>query len=121
MAPFGASVAQAYTDRTMEQVNAMSRNASPAIPDIISPGLLQVLRDHGVIRAELFGSFAAGTAGPDSDLDLLVAFGRPVTLFQRLDLAEELSRQCGRKVDVLTAIDPAFLPYIQPTLIALPL
>jgi predicted nucleotidyltransferase len=105
----------------MEQGTTMSQDPTPAIPDIVSPELLQMLRDHGVIKAELFGSFAAGTDGPDSDLDLLVAFGRPVTLFQRLDLAEELSRQCGRKVDVLTAIDPAFLPYIQPTLIALPL
>lgn len=99
----------------------MARNSSLAIPDIISPKFLQALRDHGVIRAALFGSFAAGSAGPDSDIDLLVEFGHPTTLFQRLDLAEELSRQCGRRVDVLTRVDPAFLPYIQPTLIALPL
>lgn len=98
----------------------MSPATSPTIPAIISPEFLQIMRDHGVVKAELFGSFAHGTAGPDSDLDLLVAFGRPVTLFQRLDLAEELSRLCRRKVDMMTDIDPAFLPYIQPTLVALP-
>lgn len=104
----------------MEQGYAKSPTSPSGIPAIISPEFLQVLRDHGVVKAELFGSFAAGTAGPDSDVDLLVAFGRPVTLFQRLDLAEELSRLCGHKVDVMTDIDPAFLPYIQPTLVALP-
>src|SRR5665811_195405 len=102
------SVAWAYTVRTMEQGNPVPPATSQTIPAIISPEFLQTLRDHGVVKAELFGSFADGTAGPDSDIDLLVAFGRPVTLFQKLDVADELSRLCGRQVDMMTDIDPAF-------------
>lgn len=99
----------------------MAPTPSQTIPAIISPEFLQMLRDHGVIKAELFGSFADGTAGPDSDIDLLVTFAEPVRLFDQLDLAEELSQVCGRKVDLMTSIEPVFLPYIEPTLVALPL
>ncbi|GAA4394933.1 nucleotidyltransferase family protein [Tsukamurella soli] len=33
-----------------------------------------LLAKRGAVRARLFGSLAAGTAGPDSDIDLLVDF-----------------------------------------------
>lgn len=79
------------------------------------------MRDHGVIKAELFGSFADGTAGPDSDIDLLVTFAEPVRLFDQLRLADNLGRISGRPVDLMTQIHPAFAPYIMPTLISLPL
>ena len=69
----------------------------------------------------MFGSLTCGEARPDSDLDLLVIVDHPISLFQRLDVADALSRLCGRKVDLLTDIDPAFVPYIEPTLIRLPL
>jgi len=69
----------------------------------------------------VFGSLTCGEARPDSDLDLLVIVDHPISLFQRLDVADALSRLCGRKVDLLTDIDPAFVPYIEPTLIRLPL
>lgn len=91
------------------------------VPEIISDDVLALLRAHGATEASLFGSMAHGTAHSESDIDLLVTFDRPVTLFQRMDLADELSRMCGRKVDLLTKIDPAFAPYILPTLIPLPL
>lgn len=46
--------------------------------------ILRLLRDQrsalrrlGVRRLALFGSYLHGTAGPDSDIDLLVRFERP--------------------------------------------
>lgn len=55
----------------------------------------------GVKKLALFGSFAAGTAGKRSDVDLMVEFDRPVGLkFMRL--TEYLEKLLGRKVDVLT-------------------
>jgi predicted nucleotidyltransferase len=63
----------------------------------------------------------SGAARPDSDIDLLVTFGNPVTLFAQIDLAEELTRLTGRRIDLMTAIHPAFEPYIRPTLVPLPL
>jgi predicted nucleotidyltransferase len=80
------------------------------LPEVISEEFLALLRTWGVVQAYLFGSVAEGNAQPESDLDLLVAFGHPVTLFKQMDLAEELARLCGRKVDLMTGIDPAFAP-----------
>jgi len=55
----------------------------------------------GVKKLALFGSFAAGTAGKRSDVDLFIEFDRPVGLkFMRL--AEYLEKLLGRKVEVLT-------------------
>jgi predicted nucleotidyltransferase len=69
----------------------------------------------------VFGSVARGEARPDSDLDLLVTFDPPISFFKRMDVADELSHLCGRQVDLITNIDPAFAPYIEPTLVRLPL
>ena len=78
------------------------------------------MRSHGVVKAYLFGSVSRGEERPDSDLDLLVEFSQDWTYFELFDLAEELERLCGRRVDVLTSIHPAFAPYIAPTLTPLP-
>ncbi len=88
---------------------------------VFQDAFLSVLRAHGVIRASVFGSVAEGTARPDSDIDLLVTFDRPVTLFEQLRLAHELGNVAGRDVDLMTEIHPAFAPYILPTLRPLPL
>ena len=105
----------------------MHHGASPTtsqnstLPDIISDSFLATLRQHGVQRAYLFGSFVRNEERPGSDLDLLVEFATPTTLFDQLRLAERLEHLCGHRVDLTTEIHPAFAPYIEPTLVALPL
>lgn len=74
-----------------------------------------------MVKAQIFGSFAAGAAGPDSDMDLLATFSGLVSLFDQLRMANELQRISGHPVDVLTEIHPLFSPYIVPTLIPLAL
>jgi predicted nucleotidyltransferase len=89
--------------------------------EIITDQFLAILSQHGVVRAYLFGSVARGTERPDSDVDLLVTFGRTASFLDELRLAEALRQVCGRTVDVLTEVHPAFAPYITPTLVPLPL
>lgn len=57
--------------------------------------------EYGVERIGLFGSFAKGTAGESSDVDLVVELRRPLG-FKFVDLAEYLEQLLERKVDVLT-------------------
>ncbi|GAB1412392.1 MAG: nucleotidyltransferase family protein [Burkholderiales bacterium] len=47
---------------------------------------------YGVFRLSLFGSVARDEAGPDSDVDLLVEFNRPIGLrfFELQEYIEEL-------------------------------
>lgn len=90
-------------------------------PDIITDEFLATLRAHRVLKASLFGSVSCGEERPNSDVDLLVTFEHDASFGERLLLAEALQRICGRPVDVLTNVHPAFAPYIMPTLIPLPL
>lgn len=105
----------------MENMAAAVPRTTNNVSAVITAEFLGALRDRGVVRAELFGSFADGTETPDSDIDLLVTFAGPVSLFDQLRLAADLGRIAGRRVDLMTDIHPAFRPYIVPTLIALPL
>ncbi len=56
---------------------------------------------YGVRRIGLFGSFAYGRPGEESDIDLVVDLERPLGL-GFVELAEHLERLLGRKIDLLT-------------------
>lgn len=57
---------------------------------------------YGVHSLSLFGSVARDEAGPDSDVDLLVEFGRPVGLFGLFELQDYLEKLLGCPVDLGT-------------------
>lgn len=73
--------------------------------------VLELLRREGPrLRAEyhvaslaLFGSVARGDASEASDVDLLVAFDRPVGLFHLVRTQEHLEALLGRPVDLVTS------------------
>jgi predicted nucleotidyltransferase len=94
---------------------------TPSIPEIITEEFLAVLREHGAVKAYVFGSMTRGEERPDSDLDLLVTFDPPISLLDQFGLVNDLSEICGREVDLMTRVHPYFAPYIEPTLIALTL
>ena len=64
-----------------------------------------ICEQHRIRRLSLFGSQLKGTAGPDSDIDVLVEFfpeARP-TLLDMAQIETELSQVLGgRKVDLRT-------------------
>ena len=68
---------------------------------------IRILRDgravwepYGVRRLRLFGSVARDTARADSDVDLLVEFGKPVGLFELFRLQRELEGLLQVRVDM---------------------
>ena len=70
-----------------------------------------VLRRYGVSRAWLFGSVAAGAAGPGSDVDIL-AMPVPAEVFW--PLRRDLEAALGCPLDLCTQDDdPAFVRKIQ--------
>lgn len=68
--------------------------------------LAGICEQHRIRRLSLFGSQLKGTAGPESDIDLLVEFfpeARP-TLLDMAQIEIDLSQALvGRKVDLRTA------------------
>ncbi len=70
--------------------------------------LAALCRRNGIRRISLFGSVLRGSAGEDSDVDLLVEFevGREPGLFKLAGIEAELSTLLGgRRVDLRTAED----------------
>ncbi|MGH8827781.1 MAG: helix-turn-helix domain-containing protein [Jiangellaceae bacterium] len=63
--------------------------------------ILELAHRYGVLSIKAFGSVAAGTDGPDSDLDLLVEFADDVGGFERVDFAEALEELLGVEVDMV--------------------
>jgi uncharacterized protein len=73
------------------------------IEEILAPNRVEILRvakKNGAAALYVFGSVRRREAGPDSDVDLLVKWRRPVSLLTHVHLAGELERILGRKVDL---------------------
>jgi len=83
--------------------------------DRLSKQILEVLMPFGVRRVSLFGSVARGEDSPESDIDILVQFKKPVGLLTLARLRRILSQKLGRKVDLLTegAINPLIRQIIE--------
>jgi predicted nucleotidyltransferase len=64
--------------------------------------LIAALRQHGVRRAGVFGSFARGEQTSESDVDLLIEPDTGATLFTLARLEIELEELLGRPVDLIT-------------------
>ncbi|MBN2701618.1 MAG: nucleotidyltransferase domain-containing protein [Methylothermaceae bacterium] len=70
-------------------------------PNFLEP-IRSVLRRHPELRMVLlFGSLAAGRAGPHSDVDLAVAADQPLKAEEKMRLMAELAEATGRPVDLI--------------------
>jgi hypothetical protein len=78
-----------------------------AIPDL--------RRRFAVAHLSVFGSVARGTAGPDSDVDILVEFEGPATLDGFMGLKAELEQLLGARVDLATprSLRPSLLALVK--------
>jgi len=63
--------------------------------------ILEVAAAYGARHPRLFGSAARGSAGPDSDVDLLVDLDPGRTLFDLAALRADLEQLLGTSVDVV--------------------
>ena len=86
------------------------------IAGVTGEQLWEVARRHGVLRLRVFGSWARGDAGPDSDLDLLVNVEPGTSLLDMIGLQQDLEDLVGSKVDVLT--EDGISPYVKERILA---
>lgn len=82
--------------------------------DEIKRKALPILKEAGVTRSAIFGSYVRGEAKGDSDIDILVDLPRGKSLFDFVDLQLKLEEALGRKVDLVEyqALKPRLKPYI---------
>ena len=60
------------------------------------------LNQRGVKSLAVFGSFARGEATHNSDIDVLVEFDQPVSLFDFIRLKYYLEKLTKRRIDLVT-------------------
>jgi len=76
--------------RSLEKISAQLRS-----------GLPELAEKYHILSLGIFGSTVRGEMNADSDLDLLVDFEKPPTLFEFVDLQEKLSQLAGIPVDLV--------------------
>lgn len=68
----------------------------------LQSALIEACHAAGAPRlAFVFGSVARGSARPDSDLDIAIDLGRPLTAEDKLALIDALAQASGRPVDLV--------------------
>lgn len=74
-----------------------------------------ILQNCGVEYAGVFGSYARGEVGPNSDVDILVKFSERPTFSAYLQLDESLRAALGRDIDLVTegGINKWLRPHIE--------
>ena len=61
-----------------------------------------IARSYGVKRIYLFGSYAKGTANEESDIDLLVEKGKPMSLLKLSGMRQRVQEELNLSVDLVT-------------------
>ena len=68
------------------------------IKETITP----IARSYGVKRIYLFGSYAKGSANENSDIDLLVEKGKPMSLLTLSGMRQSVQEALDLSVDLVT-------------------
>jgi hypothetical protein len=78
--------------------------------------ILRLAASHGAQNVRIFGSFARGEAGSESDLDVLVTMEPGRSLFDLIALGQDLERSLKRPVDVVS--DAGLSPHLRSQILA---
>jgi predicted nucleotidyltransferase len=98
--------------KPVKRMNGKTRDTE--LTEKVRETILGVLKPQGVARVSVFGSYARGEAGPNGDIDILVRFENPKSLFELVHIQNELEQALGHKVDLVT--EGAGSPYLIDTI-----
>ena len=87
---FSSNAINLTGQRSLEKISAQLR-----------AGLPELAEKYHILSLGIFGSYVRGEMQADSDLDLLVDFVEPPTLFEFVDLQEKLSKMAELPVDLV--------------------
>ena len=90
------------TTQLSDETEADTMAPAEDIPTRLARLKPRLEREYPISELGIFGSYARGEQRSDSDLDVLVAFKKPVTLFDLVRLENELTDELGVEVDLVT-------------------
>lgn len=88
-----ACVNLCYTHYCMQQAISINQ---------IKHSIVPLLKEAGVIRSSLFGSYVRGEQTEESDIDILIEFQKGKSLLDLVQLERKLKLALGKDVDLLT-------------------
>lgn len=77
--------------------------------------LPEIREKYGVTSIGIFGSYVRGEAAPESDIDIIVEFDRPIG-WELVDLADFLESRLHHKVDLV--IQRSLHPLLRETILS---
>jgi predicted nucleotidyltransferase len=80
----------------------------------LKPKIVKILKEKGIKKAGIFGSFARGEQKENSDIDILIELPENIGGFEFIGIQLEIEKILGRKVDMITynSINPHLKKYI---------
>jgi uncharacterized protein len=81
----------------------------------IEKKVIDYFQEYDPVRIGLFGSRVRGDNNPDSDLDILYSINKGITLFDLVQMHDDLKDILGFKVDLVSenaVINPLLKKYI---------
>jgi uncharacterized protein len=83
--------------------------------------IVEFLKGKGATKVAVFGSYVRNEETPESDIDVIMDFERPIGLLEFVGIEQDLSEQIGVKVDLLTeeSISPYIIDYIKKDMMVL--
>ena len=64
--------------------------------------IIDYLMPYEPVKIGLFGSFARQEETPESDIDILINIKKRISLYDLVQIYQDLEDKLGRKVDILT-------------------
>jgi predicted nucleotidyltransferase len=97
------------------ETSGVDEIANRDVIETLAGSKAELKKRYGVNTLALFGSAARGTAGKDSDIDVLVGFDGPATSERYFGVQFYLEDLLGKPVDLVTerALRPELKPYIE--------
>ncbi len=68
----------------------------------IRKAITPIAKQYGISKVFLFGSYAKGTANENSDIDLLIEKGKPMSLLKLSGMRQECEEALKLSVDLVT-------------------
>ncbi len=92
----------------------------PSLPEI-KQAIRVNMAGNKIKYAYLFGSYARGESGPDSDIDIAVDVQAGADLLDLIGFKQAIEDMLGVEVDVTTrrSITPRLKPYIESDMVAI--
>ncbi len=86
--------------------------------ETIKNKISHIFTEYGITYAGIFGSVSRGDDKPESDVDIMIRMGKPLTMFSYMAMIRNIEESLGRKVDVVTekSLNKFVRPYVLPEL-----